>query len=61
MRTASLMPLKSLIFKVQDSIIVMLISCAGVVELADTQDLGSCVARRAGSSPVTRTKSNTIY
>jgi hypothetical protein len=26
-----------------------------VVELADTQDLGSCVARCAGSSPVTRT------
>ena len=29
---------------------------AGVVELADTQDLGSCVERRAGSSPAFRTK-----
>lgn len=29
---------------------------AGVVKLADTQDLGSCAARCAGSSPVTRTK-----
>jgi hypothetical protein len=29
---------------------------AGVVELADTQDLGSCAYRCAGSSPVTRTK-----
>ena len=28
---------------------------AGMVELADTQDLGSC-GDRAGSSPVTRTK-----
>ena len=28
---------------------------AGVVELADTQDLGSCAYRCAGSSPVTRT------
>ena len=26
-----------------------------MVELADTQDLGSCVIRCAGSSPVTRT------
>ena len=25
------------------------------MKLADTQDLGSCAARRAGSSPVTRT------
>lgn len=29
---------------------------AGVMKLADMQDLGSCVARRAGSSPVARTK-----
>ena len=28
---------------------------AGVVELADTQDLGSCGAIRTGSSPVTST------
>ena len=28
---------------------------AGMVELADTQDLGSCAARCAGSTPVTRT------
>ena len=28
---------------------------AGMVELADTQDLGSCASRRAGSTPVTRT------
>lgn len=28
---------------------------AGMVELADTQDLGSCAYRCAGSSPVTRT------
>ena len=27
---------------------------AGVMELADMQDLGSCEATRAGSSPVTR-------
>ncbi len=29
---------------------------AGVMELVDMQDLGSCVARRVGSSPFTRTK-----
>jgi len=29
---------------------------AGVVELVDTQDLGSCDASREGSSPFTRTK-----
>lgn len=29
---------------------------AGMVELVDTQDLGSCAARRVGSSPTTRTK-----
>ena len=29
---------------------------AGMVELADTQDLGSCASQRAGSTPVTRTK-----
>ena len=28
---------------------------AGVAELADAQDLGSCVIRRGGSSPFTRT------
>ena len=30
--------------------------CAGVVELVDTQDLGSCGASRGGSSPSARTK-----
>ena len=59
MRMASLIPHKSLIFNVQDSIIVMLISCAGVVELADTQDLGSCAFERAGSSPAFRTRGST--
>lgn len=29
---------------------------ADVMELADMQDLGSCAARRAGSSPVIRTQ-----
>jgi hypothetical protein len=33
---------------------------AGVVELADTQDLGSCAYRCAGSSPVTRTKQQRV-
>lgn len=28
---------------------------AGVAELVDAQDLGSCAARRGGSSPSTRT------
>ena len=28
---------------------------AGVVELADMQDLGSCAERRMGSSPITST------
>lgn len=28
-----------------------------MVKLADTQDLGSCAEKRAGSSPVIRTKS----
>ena len=32
-----------------------------MVELADTQDLGSCVARRAGSTPVTRTKRKSVH
>ena len=32
------------------------IKYADMVELADTQDLGSCIARCAGSSPVIRTK-----
>ena len=27
-----------------------------MVELADAQDLGSCAARRVGSTPTTRTK-----
>ena len=31
-------------------------SSAGMMELADMQDLGSCVARRWGSSPHARTK-----
>ena len=30
---------------------------ARVVELVDTQDLGSCAAMRGGSSPFSRTKS----
>ena len=30
--------------------------CAGMTELADVQDLGSCAARRVGSTPTTRTK-----
>ena len=29
---------------------------ARLVKLADTQDLGSCIARCAGSSPASRTK-----
>ena len=33
-----------------------LASLAGVVELVDTPDLGSGVARRGGSSPSARTK-----
>ena len=28
---------------------------AGMAELADVQDLGSCAARRVGSTPTTRT------
>ena len=32
-------------------------SHAGMAELADAQDLGSCAARRAGSTPATRTTS----
>ena len=31
---------------------------AGMVKLADTQDLGSCAAMRVGSSPTTRTTSS---
>lgn len=38
-------------------IVLVIIYHAGVVKLADTQDLGSCAARCAGSSPVTRTNS----
>ena len=30
------------------------ITDAGMVELADAQDLGSCAARRVGSTPTTR-------
>lgn len=33
---------------------------ADMVELADTQDLGSCAAMRAGSTPVIRTKNCTF-
>ena len=33
-------------------------SHAGMAELADAQDLGSCAARRAGSTPATRTSSS---
>ena len=29
---------------------------AGMTELADVQDLGSCAVRRMGSSPITRTR-----
>lgn len=29
-------------------------ACAELMELADMQDLGSCAARRAGSSPAFR-------
>ena len=32
---------------------------AGMVELADTQDLGSCAERCTGSTPATRTKQRT--
>ena len=34
---------------------------AGVVELADTYDLGSYVVRHAGSSPVARTKKMAVF
>ncbi len=33
---------------------------AGVMELADMQDLGSCEATRAGSSPVARRIKGTV-
>ena len=33
-----------------------ILMCARVVELADTLDLGSSAARRAGSTPVSGTK-----
>jgi hypothetical protein len=39
------------------SIVSRILIFAGMAELADVQDLESCVARRAGSNPVTRTKS----
>ena len=32
---------------------------AGMAELADVQDLGSCAARRVGSTPTTRTMNRT--
>ena len=59
---------ESLIFRGPAGIKVILsltdISCqvvkndrARVVELVDTQDLGSCAAMRGGSSPFSRTKS----
>ena len=59
---------ESLIFMAPAGIKVLLsltdISClvvkndrARVVELVDTQDLGSCAAMRGGSSPFSRTKS----
>ena len=35
---------------------IMIVSYAGMTELADVQDLGSCAARRVGSTPTTRTK-----
>ena len=31
-----------------------------MVKLADTQDLGSCAEKRAGSSPVIRTMTNVL-
>ena len=34
----------------------MLLSSAGMAELADVQDLGSCGEIRVGSTPTTRTK-----
>ena len=34
---------------------------ADMVELADTQDLGSCAAMRAGSTPVIRTKKEVAF
>ena len=57
---------ESLIFKAPVGIKILLsltdISClvvkndrARVVELVDTQDLGSCAAMRGGSSPFSRT------
>ena len=32
-----------------------------MAELADAQDLGSCAARRMGSTPITRTKTNAHF
>lgn len=34
---------------------------AGMAELADAHDLGSCAERRAGSSPVPRTSACPAY
>ena len=36
---------------------ILEIENAGMAELADAQDLGSCEAIRVGSTPTTRTKS----
>ena len=34
---------------------------AGMVELADTQDLGSCAERCTGSTPATRTRKEPTF
>lgn len=34
---------------------------AEMTELADVQDLGSCAARRVGSTPTTRTRKRLIF
>ena len=34
---------------------------AGMAELADVQDLGSCAERRVGSTPTTRTRKRFIF
>ena len=36
--------------------VIIVSQYAGMAELADVQDLGSCAARRVGSTPTTRTK-----
>ena len=40
---------------------MLLLYYAGMAELADALDLGSSVNRRAGSTPVTRTKRQSFY